>query len=215
MRVFAGAVLLVLLASGFGYYLRAFGEHAASTLSTQEIPAVGYFVSTQSFSEVGEAKALLEASAQQFIQELRERPGSGVLPLKAAFTSRADGVNLPYTRAVRDLESRIEEFRGTAQELLLSQEMLWLLWRESQYDRFIEVYLTNLYQHPTDRLVGRFAAKALRSCQIAGRENELLQAFHHVSSIPLDFEVKRQVIAAVEASRLVAQNPASRNKASL
>ena len=210
-----GALLLAFMAGGFGYYLRAFAERTVSTLATQEIPAVGYFVSTQSFSEIAEAKALLEASAQQIIQELRERPGAGVLRVNTRANSRSDGIDLPFTRAVRDLESRIEEFKGTAQELDLSQEMLWLLWRESQYDRFVEVYLNALYQHPTAGLVGRFAGKALHSSQLVGREKDMMKAFQQVTSIPLDFEPKRQVMAAVEATSLVAQSSPSKNKASL
>ena len=210
-----GAVLLVLIAGGFGYYLRAFGEPAIWTLAAREIPAVGYFVSTLSFSEVAEAKALLEASADQIIQELRERPGAGVARVNARVIPRGEGSNSPYTRAVRDLESRIEEFKGTAQEIVLSQEMLWLLWRESQYDRFVEVYLNTLYEHPTAGLVGRFAGKALQGSRIVGREQEMLQAFRQVTSIPLEFESKRQVMAALEATALIAQTAPSKNNASL
>ena len=95
------------------------------------------------------------------------------------------------------------------------QEMLWLLWRESQYGRFVEVYLNALYQHPTAGLVGRFAGKALHSSQLVGREKDMMKAFQQVTSIPLDFEPKRQVMAAVEATSLVAQSSPSKNKASL
>lgn len=209
------AVLLGCVAGGFGYYLRAFGEPTISTLAAREIPSVGYFVSTLTFSEVAEAKALLEASAEQIIQELRERPGAGVARVNASVIPRGEGSNSPYTRAVRDLESSIAEFKGTAQEIVLSQEMLWLLWRESQYDRFVEVYLNTLYEHPTAGLVGRFAGKALQSSRIVGREEEMLKAFRQVTSIPTEFVSKRQVIAALEATALVAQASLAKDKASL
>jgi hypothetical protein len=51
-----------------------------------------------------------------------------------------------------------------------------------------------LYRHPTHPLVGRGAERALRIGRVTGREDEVLDAFRHVSSIPLEFDVKRELV---------------------
>ena len=55
--------------------------------------------------------------------------------------------------------------------------------REEEPERFLEVYLSVLYPHPTDELVGLFADKALRASRFLGREPEVLKAFEYVISI--------------------------------
>lgn len=210
-----GAILLAFASGGFGYYLHAFRENTTSALSVRRIAALDYYVSWDSFSEVDEAKALLQASATQIIQELREQPGVGVFEVNAGSISQNQGNDLQLTQALRNLEQRIEEFNGTQQELLLVQELLWILWRESRYGQFMDVYLRAIYMHPTHDLVGHFADKALHISQRLGREQEMMKAFRHVTMIPLDFRAKRRVWSILEGINLVAQTAGPRNKSAL
>jgi len=207
-----GAIVLAFAAGGFGYYLHAFRENSISSLSGRSIAALDYYVSWESFSEVDEAKALLQASAVQIIQEMREQPGLGVYQVKIGSASRH---NIQLTRVIGNLEQKIEEFKGTQQELLLVQELLWILWREGKHNQLVEVYLSVSYQHPTQVLVGHFADKALRSSQMIGREQDLIKAFQHITDIPLDFRAKWQVKSVMEGNNLVAQAMPPSSKPSL
>jgi hypothetical protein len=208
-------MLLAFVAGGFGYYLHAFRENSTTTISAQRIAGFDYYVSWESFSEVDEAKALLQASATQFIQDLRERPGVGVFKVNNGTASHSQGKNNQLTRAIQDLEQRISEFKGTQQELLLVQELLWVLWREDQYDRMIDAYLRVIYMHPTHILVGHFADKVLQSSQRVGREQEVMKAFRHVLNNPLDFEAKQQIRSVTDGINLVAQAASPTSKSSL
>jgi hypothetical protein len=215
MRRTIGAFLLALVAGAGGYYLHAFRADSVSTLPRQGVQAMECYFAWDSFSEVEEAKSLLKAAARQFIEELRTRPVVGV------FTGAVDRPSTPeakaagFTKAVRAMEQTIAEFKDTEEELILVKEFLWLLQREENYDRWLDVYLAALYRHPTHPLVGDFAVRALHFSQVSGRETEVWRAFQHLNNIPLDFEAKRQVSVITPTGSHWAQNAGSANKTSL
>lgn len=198
-------LLLAVAAGSVGYYLHAFRENSTTSLSVQRVAALDYYVSWESFSEVDEAKALLQAAATQIIQDLREQPGVGVFQVHTGPPSQKEEEERQLNRALTDLKERIEEFKGTEQELYLVQELLWILWREARHEDFVENYLRVLYQHPCHVLVGHFADKALLSSQGIGREQEIVKAFRHVTSIPLDFRARHQVRSVLNGNNLMAQ----------
>lgn len=161
------------------------------------LPAVEYFVSSQSFSEVEEAKTLLQALAERVIQEMRDRTSVGRSRWNISDPGRDPLEEREFLRVASDLQQSIAEFKGTAHELALVREYLWLLSWKNQPERFLEVYLSTLYPHPTDDLVGLFADKALRAGRLLGREPEVLKAFDYVNSIPLEFAGKGRILAAL------------------
>jgi hypothetical protein len=58
--------------------------------------------------------------------------------------------------------------------------------------------LTALYEQPTHRVVARFAREALEVAKLCGREQEVLIGLGHVEEIPVDFEGKLQIQAALQ-----------------
>jgi hypothetical protein len=79
----------------------------------------------------------------------------------------------------------------------------------------LEVYLSALYPHPTEGLVGLFAERALGVSRILGREPEVLKALEYASNIPLEFEGKGRILAAMEGARWVAQTARLESKRAL
>ncbi|MBM3834720.1 MAG: hypothetical protein FJ403_15900 [Verrucomicrobia bacterium] len=76
--------------------------------------------------------------------------------------------------SIKELESRIEEFKRTDQEFVLLEELLLVLHRQREYDRWLDTYLSVLYKHPTQSLVRSGAERALEVAKVADREFELV-----------------------------------------
>jgi hypothetical protein len=77
------------------------------------------------------------------------------------------------------------------------QDLLWLLKYERLYDRWISTYLAALYAHPTHPIIGGLASEAWTIAASTGRTPEIESAFRHLMAIPLEFESKRLVKAAM------------------
>ncbi|MEW6301980.1 MAG: hypothetical protein AB1705_00820 [Verrucomicrobiota bacterium] len=158
-----------------------------------------------SFSEVENAGDTLDALARQFLTQVRA--GHSV-------RTRAYCKHIPG--AIQELEEGIEQFNETPQQAMLVRELLWLLKREKQYDRWIDLYLSELYRHPRRETVGVLAEEAVALAQDVGRAPEVLAAFRHLCDIPQDFDSKRQVAVALirhGSSRLAQHVPATAGQA--
>lgn len=215
MRQIICATVFAMAVGAVGYYLRAFQSDAANMLSRQSMESFDYYFTWDSFSQIEEAKSLLKAEAAQVIVELRTRPNVGAFTYSDSRSVTPEAKATGFAQAVKDMERAIAEFKGTEQELELVKDFLWLLQREENYNRWLDVYMTTLYEHPTHPLVGDFAGRALNFSREQGREKELKRAFQHLENIPLDFETKHQVSAALLAGKHWAQNAASKTKSSL
>jgi hypothetical protein len=101
-------------------------------------------------------------------------------------------------RAIDEVQKGIEEFKGTEQEMYLVQELLMLLKRQKFSERWLDVYLATLYEHPTHPLIGRNAKHAIALSDALGRQQELTQAFDFLSRIPSDRPAKEKVQAALQ-----------------
>jgi hypothetical protein len=74
------------------------------------------------------------------------------------------------------------------------------LQRQESFDRWLDLYRTTAYAHPTHRIVGLFAERALLYGQQAGRERQILDVLRHVASIPLPFESKERILALINGA---------------
>ncbi|MCI0540812.1 MAG: hypothetical protein L0Z50_36900 [Verrucomicrobiales bacterium] len=182
-----------------GYLVHALRQDSSEMRVSRVIP-LDYFLETKSFSEIENTKALLEALAAHSISEMRTRSA-------ARGHVRTDGLAAPALAALRDVEKRIEEFSGTEQELLLVKEQLILLFQAGLHDRWLDVYLATLYEHPTHDLVGRCAQRAVTVAREIGREDALMAGFRHISSIPLEFNSKPIVQATVMQTTVARHSP--------
>jgi hypothetical protein len=170
---------------------------SGSFLALQDTPALEYFLAPQSFSELDNAKRLLEAVANQNLIELRQR--------RMAFSLRTSGNALlpadiiEQQNSIQDLQEAIQRFGGTGQEHAFLRDLLLELKRAKMHDAWLEAYLELLYTQPAHAMTGRFAADAVRISQAAGRYGELLSACAHLAQIPFNFEAKQ--LAASEIAK--------------
>ncbi|MBE7499309.1 MAG: hypothetical protein HS113_03170 [Verrucomicrobiales bacterium] len=201
--------LLLVAATGYlGFAARGLLPPQVTSSSLQEIPPFELFYVPRSFSEVEQARAQLHALSSQFLyRQYLER-----LHLLQARRSRNEPEPPPgqrFPQSIQALEQSLEEFRGTGEELTLTHALLSLLRQEQLADRWLDAYLDMLYHHPTADLVGQEAKHALTLARSANREEELFEAFRHVSNIPFDFVAKRFVLLALGGGALAGVSPPS------
>ncbi len=188
-----GGLVIALVAGSLGYHWRAIRDQAEVFLATRPNASLDNFLAWNSFDEVDGAKAILEASTQQFIAELRDRPVVGIFRTPGAQALTPEARALCFAQAVKALEQEISQFKGTPQEQVLVREFLLLLKRGGLPGRWLDEYLAFLYHHPTDDLVGDWALQARDISRALGRERDLRRAFEYLGANPLDGESKRRV----------------------
>jgi hypothetical protein len=196
-REFTLLVALSVVAGFLGYVLRGRQWETTVALSASQVPPVDYYFTPPSFSEAKNARALVEALAARFLNEVQIKR---MTQLRAVAANRRGGPSAPephLNAAIEMLEEGVEEFQGTHQELRVVQALLLALKKDRQYGRWIEVYLETLYQHPTHELVGRVAKEALMIGEASGRKDEVVEGFLHLNAIPFEFDGKRQVQTAL------------------
>jgi hypothetical protein len=194
------ATILLVGAAGYG----AGARQVPIIMPVQQRVPLEYFVTEDSFSEIENTRAKLNGLASQFLMEVRLRHHASALGARGV----SHGPNPAYVsqraRAINEIERGIEEFRGTEPELSLVQEQLYLLKREQQPDRWLDVYLRVLYEHPTASVVRSNLRCAQEISESIGRERELAAAFHFLTRIPGDLPAKTQIIASGAYSSLAA-----------
>lgn len=189
------SVLLLMAAAALGYRMR--GWPRDGVILPSEVPRLHAYVARQSFSEVRNARAALEELGARYVMAIETRrlmdcsqsAGNGRL------ASSSSEPHIPL--AVEELELGMRDFRGTGQEFTVARELLRALKNSRRLDRWLEVYLDMLYQHPTQPLVGSLAGNAVVAAKAAGREDALAAGFRHLTMIPLDFEAKGEVQRAL------------------
>ena len=186
------AMLLVLTAGGSGYFLRGLHDNPLTMLPTS-LPELDFFISEQSFSEVANAKALLQALSERYISEVRVLRYLDGTQSSSEVPSPFPADQEPLSVTIDVLQKGVEAFEGTGQELEVAYDLLLTLKSAGQYDRWLEVYLRALYEHPTHGLVEVFARDAVSIGRAVGRESEVVRGFRHLSDIPIEFKAKQRV----------------------
>jgi hypothetical protein len=201
IRQLACAFLFSCLAAGVGYYAGALRQDTARFTSPGTKFSVDDLYRPQSFSEVENAKALMSALSEQFVTGIQaERVANYANAVLISQTGET--VVEPHLLEVsKQLERGVAEFKGTEQELVLIEQLLEVLKKANLHAQWTEVYLNALYQHPTHPMIGRLATEAVTVSKAAGRQNDVLNGFEHVSSIPMDFGVKAQLMTVLFHAR--------------
>jgi hypothetical protein len=181
------------VAGCIGYLVGAMREQSVSHLPVDATVALEYLVSSESFSEIEQARAVLDALANRYVVQSRMLIVREALAGRGAYEKRQPLNSRPGLSAIQVLEEAVAEFDGTGQELQLLPTLLSALERERLRDRWIEVYLSALYHHPTHRVVGDMADEARRLGRAIGREAEVIAALRHVSAIPLKFASRLRI----------------------
>jgi len=200
-----GSILVgsAILSAAAGFVLGVGNQSQWVMFVQQRVPFETY-LTEQSFSEIENTRAKLNALASEFLTDLRARHA----PLPAWSLAGTSGGNGIYTvrraDALDELQRGIEQFKGTEQEMPLIQELLYLLKKEKLTSRWIDFYLETLYEHPTDPLVARNAKEALVLGETLGRDAELAKAFDLIRRIPLQVGARQEglVLAGGNLSQL-------------
>ncbi len=150
------------------------------------------FECESSFSEVQNMRATLANLADQFVADayLAKRARLKRSPTGAAQERSSSRVLPAY---IQSLEDGIVEFQGTDQELRITEKLLLALQRAKIYDRWLDIYLATLYQHPTEPAIGRLAYTAARTANSLGQQTAVRHGFSLVMSIPRQCEAETQV----------------------
>lgn len=197
-------LLLIAIAGGAGFALRGVVSGAGSASPLAVVPRTEYFASADSFSEVDQTRTRLRALALQYLYWVQVRDVVNVQGMRVTGRTASLPAAEVHARARRELEEGLGEFRGTGEEPVLTHGLLLLLASEGDHARWVEVYLDLLYRRPTEPLVGQMAPTALVMGRACGRLNAVLEGFRQVTHVPLDFEAKHRVQAAL-ASGVIAQ----------
>lgn len=191
LRTVVGWILALALGGMAGHWLRDFRTLTAQASGSMTAWGLDDFVRPRSFSPVEASRAELEGLAQLYRAEARTRllhADSGGLPA---------GVRRSET--IEDLERGRQAFRDTPGEAVLVQDLLLLLKKSGNHDRWLGVYLDMAYRRPTEELIGLFADDALEIASAVGRLPEVTAALRHVLEIPIEFPGKRRLEAPVAA----------------
>ena len=150
----------------------------------------------ESFSRIENAKKILEGLCVRLRVELQGRRVADRLSV-ARNTTSAQEAKPHLESSIRDLERGMLEFQGTEQELDIAEDLLRVLKQAGRLDRWIEVNLKALYEHPMHPVVASFAKEAIAHGRAVGREEDVVAGLRHLIAIPLDFEGKESVKAAL------------------
>ncbi len=200
VKVTLGLVALV-LAAVIGFMSGAMRSGASGTLALQQRVPFDVFWNQQSFSEVENTMAKLEALSAEFLTEVRLRHDISASTWPASQPAGGRSYSVDPAHAIGEIQKGIEGFKGTEQELLLSRELLSLLKRQHLDERWLNVYLAILYAHPMDPLVASAAADAVMISTQIGRGDELARAFAFLNFIPLEFPGKERISTISEGLR--------------
>ena len=91
----------------------------------------------------------------------------------------------------------MQEFEGTEQQLTITQVFLSALREGAQFNRWLEVYTTALYAHPTDGALCHLAGDAIKISQAAGQQKRVIEALRYALAFPAEFAGRAKIQAAL------------------
>jgi hypothetical protein len=178
------------LALGVAYYLGC--SHGEQLGENTKLPAAEG-LNCDTFSEIDNAKCVLQALSSRCVAQVATTCRSS-----AAGEIQGDKeARKPLTGAINQLEAGLQEFRGAEPELVVAEGLLRTLSKAGEASRWMAVYLDLLYRHPTSELVARLAKEATVLSKSTGRRQDLSLGFEHLCRIPLEFDGKQRVQAAL------------------
>lgn len=166
-----------------GYSAGRLVENAPRRLSTNAPLDPALLTSSDSFSEVDQARSNLEALCLRYVSHAQQRmlsePRDPVIP---ALASPELTQAIPESVAI--LEDTAAGFRGTGAEPLAIRSLLLGLKRAHMHSRWLEVYQDFANRQPLEPLVCELAAEALRMAQVTHRQSEVIGTLVHLSRTP-------------------------------
>ncbi len=155
-------------------------------------PDLEYLTPPESFSRVENAKKNLEALSIRLRFDIQNEISANLREGLPVHASALDS-------AIRAAEDGMREFEGTEEALYIAQDLLFALKKAGRFDRWIEVFLTALYQHPTHPVVARFATQAVTLSTQIEQQDRVMAGLQHLVDLPLNFEGKEKVKASLQS----------------
>jgi hypothetical protein len=201
MKAAISIILLSLAVGGAGgYLLRAQRTDGSLVLSLKDAMQEEYLAPPDSFSRIKNTRNSLDA--------LSARLGVGIMDAMVAYDrlpkgSEADRKEAEQVleRAIRAAEAAEQEFEGTEQQLEITPVLLVALQKAGRFDRWTEVYLKTLYEHPTHDAVARFANDAVKISKQAGQQKHVIEALEYLSVFPAEYAGRAEILAALGSAR--------------
>ncbi|HWW01250.1 MAG TPA: hypothetical protein VNZ64_16255 [Candidatus Acidoferrum sp.] len=78
--------------------------------------------------------------------------------------------------------------------------LLVALQKAGRFDRWTEVYLKTLYEHPTHDVVARCANDAVKISKLAGQQKRVREAREYLSAFPAEFAGRAEILAALDTA---------------
>lgn len=152
----------------------------------------------ESFSEIAQLRLTLHDVSGQLLRELRSE-------YERIRFETAPGDPLRAQRLqsnIAELDHLLLELKGTEREFLVVHQLLHRLRDAGLVDRWLDLYLNTLYEHPTNDITTRpaVAQEAIHFARLLHREPELLAAFRIVDAIPVTFAGQSVIRALLHAS---------------
>lgn len=199
-------ILLALAVGCAGGYFAANKTEASRTQSNLEMLA-----GPDTFSRVKNTKNMLDALSRRAKISIMDAVLSyRQLPKNTDVEKRRAEENLG--RIIRAAESTMQEFDGTEQQAVVAQALLVALQEARRYDRWTEVYLQTLYEHPACPVIFTSAPHAIRFSESVGQEARVMEALRSLNGSPLDAMKKVLIQEALKsASAPLAKTDSFRN----
>lgn len=191
-RVASAALVLACLC---GYSARLLHERLAPPSLRLPVEP-GDVALANSFSEVEMLKTALARSCATFLLDLHRSSLTSPSGTQAVPTDPNEQVDT----TLRKLKQALHEFRGTEQEVQITQALLAFHSKEQNNSEWLGTYVRALYTNPTHPFVGEYAAEAVRRAQTDSHPTHVTRALNHILQIPLPLASMEQVRKALELS---------------
>jgi hypothetical protein len=191
-------IVLSLVSGGAGYMLRAQKTDGSLVLSAKDVIQGDYLAPPDCYSRVKNTINSLDGLCTRIRLGIQE---SAVVYDKLVRHGGAPSAQaaLVLERATREAETALRDFEGTDQQLYILQDLLHLLERAGQFDRWNQLYVGAVYEHPTHPVVSRLARQAISISKQVGEQKQVLDALRSLATLPGEFGCKDQVEATLTA----------------
>jgi len=185
--------------AGGGYLVRAQRTDGSLVLSLNDAVQLEHLASQDTFSRVRNTRNTLDAlSARSAIEIMDALRAHGQLPKNNDLERTKAREALEHI--INAAEEAVQEFEGTAQQLQVTQSLLLALQRAERFDRWTEVYLKALYEHPSHPFVTRLANDAIKNSKRAGQQDRVFEALSILNAFGPTLEGKAHIEAALNAA---------------
>jgi hypothetical protein len=199
-RTVLSIVLLSFGAGGLcGYVFRLHSTDSSLVLSAKDVLTDEYVTSPDTFSRVKNTRNALDSLSTQVALGITE---SLVAYDRLPRTSESEKKKAQQVleRAIHAGESAMKEFEGTEQQLTITRVFLSALREAAEFHRWIQVYTTAFYAHPTDGALCHLAGDAIKISQAAGQQRQVIEALRYALAFPAEFAGRAEIQAALTSA---------------